>query len=122
MGEKLHGIKVFEGIVLSRLKPCQKAERPAKPKRTMTNDRGQEFSDHRNYTGKVKIKVFFCDPYSSYQRGTNENRIGLLRQYFPKKTDIAKLSNSDLEKVEFEINNRPLLLGITSKTTIDCPD
>jgi IS30 family transposase len=40
--------------------------------------------------------------------GTNENRIGLLRQYFPKKTNIAKLSNSDLEKVEFEINNRPI--------------
>ncbi len=78
------------------------------PRRTMTNDRGQEFSDHRNYTGKVKIKVYFCDPYSSYQRGTNENRIGLLRQYFPKKTDITRLSNSELERVEFEINNRPM--------------
>jgi IS30 family transposase len=78
------------------------------PKRTMTNDRGQEFSDHRNYEKKMKIKVYFCDPYSSYQRGTNENRIGILRQYFPKKTDLTSLTNRELEKVEFEINNRPM--------------
>lgn len=78
------------------------------PKRTMTNDRGQEFSDHQNYEKKMKIKVYFCDPYSSYQRGTNENRIGILRQYFPKKTDLTNLTNRELEKVEFEINNRPM--------------
>ncbi|MFN8790396.1 MAG: IS30 family transposase, partial [Bdellovibrionales bacterium] len=78
------------------------------PKRSMTNDRGQEFSDHLNYEKKVKIKVYFCDPYSSYQRGTNENRIGILRQYFPKKTDLTNLSNKQLEKIEFEINNRPM--------------
>jgi IS30 family transposase len=78
------------------------------PIRTMTNDRGQEFSDHRSYERRTKIKVYFCDPYSSYQRGTNENRIGLLRQYFPKKTDLTKLTNRQLEKIEFEINNRPM--------------
>jgi len=78
------------------------------PKKTMTNDRGQEFSDHQNFERKMKIKVYFCDPYSSYQRGTNENRIGILRQYFPKKTDITLLTNSDLKKIEFEINNRPM--------------
>ncbi len=78
------------------------------PKKSMTNDRGQEFSDHLNYEKKVKIKVYFCDPYSSYQRGTNENRIGLLRQYFPKKIDLTKLTNRQLEKIEFEINNRPM--------------
>lgn len=78
------------------------------PKRTMTNDRGQEFSDHKNYEKRTKIKVYFCEPYSSYQRGTNENRIGILRQYYPKKTDLTKLTNNELEKVEFEINNRPM--------------
>jgi transposase, IS30 family len=78
------------------------------PKKSMTNDRGQEFSDHQAYEKKMKIKVYFCDPYSSYQRGTNENRIGILRQYFPKKTDLTKLTNRQLEKVEFEINNRPM--------------
>jgi len=78
------------------------------PKRSMTNDRGQEFSDHRSYEKKAKIKVYFCDPYSSYQRGTNENRIGLLRQYFPKKTDLSNVTNRTLKKVELEINSRPM--------------
>ncbi|MCB9024968.1 MAG: IS30 family transposase [Bdellovibrionaceae bacterium] len=57
---------------------------------------------------KQKIKVYFCDPYSSYQRGTNENRIGILRQYLPKKTDLTSLTNQQLEKIEFEINSRPM--------------
>lgn len=78
------------------------------PKRTMTNDRGQEFSDHKRYERRTKIKVYFCDPYSSYQRGTNENRIGILRQYYPKKTDLTNLTNRELEMIEFEINNRPM--------------
>lgn len=78
------------------------------PLKTMSNDRGQEFSDHQDYEKKAKIKVYFCDPYSSYQRGTNENRIGILRQYLPKKTDLTNLSNKELEKIEFQINNRPM--------------
>lgn len=78
------------------------------PLKTMSNDRGKEFSDHQSYEKKTKIKVYFCDPYSSYQRGTNENRIGILRQYFPKKTDLADLSNKELKKVELEINSRPM--------------
>jgi transposase, IS30 family len=78
------------------------------PKHSMTNDCGKEFADHKSYERKTKVKVYFCDPYSSYQRGTNENRIGLLRQYFPKKTDLSKVTNKQLEKIEFEINNRPM--------------
>lgn len=78
------------------------------PKKTMTNDRGQEFSDYKSYERRTKIRVYFCDPYSSYQRGTNENRIGVLRQYYPKKTDLTNLGNRELEAIEFEINNRPM--------------
>lgn len=78
------------------------------PKKSMTNDCGKEFSDHKNYEKRTKVKVYFCDPYSSYQRGTNENRIGLLRQYFPKKTDLTKVTNKQLQLIEFEINNRPM--------------
>lgn len=78
------------------------------PKKSMTNDCGKEFSDHQSYERKTNVKVYFCDPYSSYQRGTNENRIGILRQYYPKKTDLTKLTNWELEMVEFEINNRPM--------------
>lgn len=78
------------------------------PVKTITNDRGQEFSDHQRCAKKMKVEIYFCDPYSSYQRGTNENRIGILRQYFPKKTDLTNLTNKQLEKIEFEINNRPM--------------
>ncbi len=78
------------------------------PVKSITNDRGHEFSDHERCSKKMKVKIYFCDPYSSYQRGTNENRIGILRQYFPKKTDLKKLTNRQLQKIEFEINNRPM--------------
>jgi IS30 family transposase len=78
------------------------------PCRSITNDRGQEFSDHKKLAQKLNVQVYFCDPYSSYQRGTNENRIGILRQYFPKKTDLSNLHWRTLRKIEFEINNRPM--------------
>lgn len=78
------------------------------PCRSITNDRGQEFSDHKRLAKKLDVRVYFCDPYSSYQRGTNENRIGILRQYYPKRTDISKLHWKTLRKVEFQINNRPM--------------
>jgi IS30 family transposase len=78
------------------------------PVRSITNDRGQEFSDHEKCSKKLNVKIYFCDPYSSYQRGTNENRIGILRQYLPKKMDLTSLTNKELEKIEFEINNRPM--------------
>lgn len=78
------------------------------PLKSITNDRGQEFSDHKKCSKRLKVKIYFCDPYSSYQRGTNENRIGILRQYIPKKMDIKQVSKNRLEKIEFEINNRPM--------------
>lgn len=78
------------------------------PIKSITNDRGQEFSDHQRCAKKLKVNIYFCDPYSSYQRGTNENRIGILRQYFPKKTDLTQLSNRQLKIIEFEVNNRPM--------------
>ncbi|HXH31280.1 MAG TPA: IS30 family transposase [Bacteriovoracaceae bacterium] len=78
------------------------------PVASITNDRGLEFADHKNCSRKLKVKIFFCDAYTSSQRGTNENRIGILRQYFPKKTDLRNISNRAIRKVEFEINNRPM--------------
>lgn len=75
---------------------------------SITNDRGQEFADHKNCASKLGVKIFFCDPYSSYQRGTNENRIGILRQYFPKRTELKTISQARIRKIEFEINNRPM--------------
>ena len=78
------------------------------PVRSITNDRGKEFNDSKTLEVKIGVKVYFCDPYSSYQRGTNENRIGILRDYLPKKTDLKNISWRDLKKIEFEINNRPM--------------
>lgn len=78
------------------------------PVETITNDRGQEFADHQMCSKKMKVQIYFCDAYSSFQRGTNENRIGILRQYLPKKTDLTGLSGRELKKIEFEINNRPM--------------
>jgi transposase, IS30 family len=75
---------------------------------SVTSDRGLEFADHKRCSSKLKVKIFFCDAYTSSQRGTNENRIGILRQYFPKRTDLRKISNKMIRKVEFEINNRPI--------------
>ena len=78
------------------------------PLRSVTNDRGSEFSDHKACEKKIKVKIYFCDPYSSYQRGTNENRIGILRQYLPKGCSLNKIGNVRLGKIEFEMNNRPM--------------
>lgn len=78
------------------------------PVKSITNDRGQEFAGHIGCAEKLGVKIFFCDPYTSSQRGTNENRIGILRQYFPKRTDLKKVSRATVRKVEFEINNRPM--------------
>ncbi len=78
------------------------------PVASITNDRGLEFADHKSCSSKLNVKVYFCDAYTSSQRGTNENRIGILRQYFPKRTDLRVVSNKMIRKVEFEINNRPM--------------
>ncbi|NBU20276.1 IS30 family transposase [bacterium] len=78
------------------------------PVRSITNDRGKEFNDSKTLEAKIGVKVYFCDPYSSHQRGTNENRIGILRDYLPKKINLKNISWRDLKKIEFEINDRPL--------------
>jgi IS30 family transposase len=78
------------------------------PVASITNDRGLEFADHKRCSTKLKVKIYFCDAYTSGQRGTNENRIRILRQYFPKKTNLKNISNKMIHKVEFEISNRPM--------------
>jgi IS30 family transposase len=74
---------------------------------SLTWDRGKELSDHARFTIESGVKVFFADPRSPWQRGTNENTNGLLRQYFPKGTDLSRWSKHEIQAVALTLNNRP---------------
>jgi IS30 family transposase len=74
---------------------------------SLTWDRGKEMADHKRFTLATDIKVYFCDPQNPWQRGTNENTNGLLRQYFPKGTNISAYSQAKLNAVARKLNERP---------------
>jgi len=80
---------------------------PKKVKRTATFDNGPENRKWEEFEKKTGLKAFFAHAYHSWERGTNENTNGLIRDYFPKKTDFTKISNKEIQKVEDFLNNRP---------------
>jgi len=80
---------------------------PAQLRRTLTWDQGKELAMHQRISEQTGTRVFFCDAHSPWQRGSNENMNGLLRDYFPKGTDLRQVAPEELARVADEINNRP---------------
>src|SRR5215475_7775601 len=80
---------------------------PATLRRSLTWDRGLEMAKHKEFTVATDVQVYFCDPQSPWQRGTNENTNLLLRQYFPRGTDLSSISQAQLDQVSLRLNQRP---------------
>lgn len=80
---------------------------PALLWQSLTWDRGKELSDHARFTIESGVRVYFADPHSPWQRGTNENTNGLLRQYFPKGTDLSRWNAQEIQSVANTLNSRP---------------
>jgi len=97
--------KDTQTVVTALIKQAKKL--PNELYKSLTWDRGKELTDHRQFTLATNIDVYFCDPQSPWQRGSNENTNGLLRQYFPKGTDLSMHSQTHLNKVARQLNERP---------------
>jgi IS30 family transposase len=97
--------KDTQTVVSALIKQSKKL--PSELYKSLTWDRGKELTDHRRFSLATDIDVYFCDPRSPWQRGSNENTNGLLRQYFPKGTDLSVYSQAHLNKVARQLNERP---------------
>jgi len=97
--------KETEAVVAALSRHVRKL--PATLRRSLTWDRGLEMAKHKDFTVATDVKVYFCDPQSPWQRGSNENTNGLLRQYFPKGADLSPYSQAQLDQVSRRLNQRP---------------
>jgi len=80
---------------------------PEELRRSLTWDQGKEMTGHKNFTVATDVQVYFCDPRSPWQRGSNENTNGLLRQYFPRGTNLSRISQARLNAIALRLNQRP---------------
>lgn len=97
--------KYTETVVNALIKHARKL--PQELYKSLTWDRGKELADHKRFTLATDIAVYFCDPRSPWQRGSNENTNGLLRQYFPKGINLSEYSQAQLNAVARRLNERP---------------
>jgi IS30 family transposase len=97
--------KKTESVVSALIKQATKL--PTELYKSLTWDRGKEMTDHQRFTLATDIQVYFCDPRSPWQRGSNENTNRLLRQYYPKGMDLSIHSQAALDKVARQLNERP---------------
>ena len=97
--------KETEAVVSALIKHADKL--PVELYKSLTWDRGKEMADHQRFSLATNIDVYFCDPQSPWQRGSNENTNRLLRQYFPKGTDFRQVTDAKLRKVVKNLNDRP---------------
>ena len=97
--------KDTETVINALIKNARKL--PQELYKSLTWDRGKEMAAHKRFTLATDIEVYFCDPHSPWQRGTNENTNGLLRQYFPKGFDLSGYSQAKLNAVARKLNERP---------------
>jgi IS30 family transposase len=101
---KLEG-KDTETVVRALIKQVRRL--PSEMRLSLTWDRGMEMARHKEFSIATDFEVYFCDPQSPWQRGTNENTNRLLRQYFPKKTDLSPFSQAGLNEIALQLNQRP---------------
>jgi IS30 family transposase len=97
--------KVSEHVVDALARQVQTL--PVQLRRSLTWDRGLELAEHKRFSIATGVKVYFCDPRSPWQRGSNENTNGLLRQYFPKRSSVARFTQADLDAIAAKLNGRP---------------
>ena len=97
--------KDTETVINALIKHAHKL--PRELYKSLTWDRGKEMADHKRFSLDTDIKVYFCDPQSPWQRGSNENTNGLLRQYFPKGMDLSSIHQNRLNAVARRLNERP---------------
>jgi IS30 family transposase len=97
-----YGAEAMRDVITARITTL-----PEQMRRSLTWDRGKELAQHAKLKIDTNVAVYFADPHSPWQRGTNENTNGLLRQYFPKGTDLSRWTTEEIEAVAATLNGRP---------------